>query len=493
MIETRLLTDTDGIGRGDAVLVAFCWKGGPPLSSLATAEEKELEARLVSKGVFDGSAQSAYFVPDHHGGGLLLAGLGDQEKATAESARRTGGKAAALLSENRIAAIVVDGRGVAVSHIVAFLEGVVLGQYRYDAYKKPAEKAPVAVTKADVLVYEESAKAGPAIERAMIACAAANWARDLAHMPSNDLTPTALSGIVRDLAKETGAACDILDEDKLFKLGMNLLIAVSRGSDERATLSILHYTHPEAKKTVALVGKGVTFDTGGISIKPAAGMHEMKYDMCGAAAVLGAMKAIGRLKPKINVVCAVPSAENMTGPDAMTPGEIIKGYNGLTVEIHNTDAEGRLILADALAYVAEKYAPDMMVDVATLTGAVIVGLGHYAAAVMSHNSDIPKRMGAASCATGELIWELPLWQDYVDVMKGTHADLTNASARREAGSITAGGFLSKFAGATPWAHIDIAGTAWGAKGVPYYNGDYVTGWGVRLLTQWLINEAEDAG
>jgi leucyl aminopeptidase len=135
----------------------------------------------------------------------------------------------------------------------------------------------------------------------------------------------------------------------------------------------------------------------------------------------------------------------------------------------------------------------MMVDVATLTGAVIVGLGHFAAAVMSHNSDIPKRMGSASCATGELIWELPLWQDYVDVMKGTHADLTNASARREAGSITAGGFLSKFVGDVPWAHIDIAGTAWGAKGIPYYNGDYVTGWGVRLLTQWLLNEAEETG
>ena len=221
MIETRMLTDTDGVDRGGAVLVAFCWKGGPPLSSLATAEEKELEARLVSRGVFDGSAQSAYFVPDPHGGGLLLAGLGDQEKATAESARRTGGKAAALLSENRVAAIVVDGRGVAVSHIIAFLEGVALGQYRYDAYKKAPEKAPVAVAKADVLVYEESAKAAPSVERAMIACAAANWSRDLAHMPSNDLTPTALGETARDLAKEIGAACEILDEDKLFKLGKN--------------------------------------------------------------------------------------------------------------------------------------------------------------------------------------------------------------------------------------------------------------------------------
>jgi len=218
-------------------------------------------------------------------------------------------------------------------------------------------------------------------------------------------------------------------------------------------------------------------------------MHEMKFDMCGAAAVLGAMRTVVQTRPPINVVCVAPAAENVVGSRAQKPGDIVRAYNGKTIEVNNTDAEGRLILADALAYTVEHYQPDKIVDLATLTGAAIVALGHYAAGVMATDDDLYASLQAAADATGERIWRLPLWDDYSKLIEGTHADLSNIGPAREAGTIVGGCFLKEFVGDTPWAHIDIAGTAWGGKNIPYLNPKHATGYGVRMLSEWIRREA----
>jgi leucyl aminopeptidase len=271
---------------------------------------------------------------------------------------------------------------------------------------------------------------------------------------------------------------------------MNALLGVARGSAQPPRLIILEHHYSDDVKTVALVGKGVTFDTGGISIKPAASMHEMKYDMCGAAAVLCAFMTLAELRPAINVIAVVPAAENMTGDAAQRPGDIVRAYNGKTIEVHNTDAEGRLILADAMAYAVDKYKPAAMVDAATLTGACVVALGFYAAGLFTNNQELADSLIAAGNATGERLWQLPLWPDYEKLIEGTHADLCNIGPR-EGGAISAAAFLKEFVGDTPWAHLDIAGTAWGVKNIPYWSTDHATGFGVRLLTNWVLNQVEE--
>jgi leucyl aminopeptidase len=258
------------------------------------------------------------------------------------------------------------------------------------------------------------------------------------------------------------------------------LVAVSQGSSEEPQLIVLRYAGGGSGPTLGLVGKGVTFDTGGISIKPSAGMHEMKMDMSGAAAVLQAVAAIAELGLEVDLIAVIPSTENMPSGTAIKPGDIITQYNGKTVEVNNTDAEGRLILADALAYAVELGA-ERIVDLATLTGAVLIALGSTYAAVISNDDELAAAVEEAGRTSGELVWRLPLHPEYKQLTTGTVADLTNASAKRKAGTIYAGSFLEEFVGETPWAHVDIAGTAWDV-GRPY-TGDGATGFGVRLVVE----------
>jgi leucyl aminopeptidase len=326
--------------------------------------------------------------------------------------------------------------------------------------------------------------------QAVAVCENANWARDLANRPPNDLTPGQLAFEARSIAEHhTCCDYDFIDEGRMHELGMNALLGVTRGSSEPAKIIVLSYHCVPEAPTLAMVGKGITFDTGGVSIKPAQGMEEMKYDMCGAAAVLGAMRTVVQTRPNINVVCVAPAAENVVGSRAQKPGDIVRAYNGKTIEVHNTDAEGRLILADALAYTAEHYQPNKMVDLATLTGAVLVALGHYAAGVMATDDALYASLQAAADATGERVWRLPMWEDYSKLIEGAHADLCNIGPAREAGTIVGGCFLKEFTGNTPWAHIDIAGTAWGGKNIPYLDPKHATGYGVRLLSEWIRREA----
>ena len=306
-------------------------------------------------------------------------------------------------------------------------------------------------------------------------------ARNLSNQPSNHLTPTLLAEKAEEVAESTGLSCTIFDKATLEEKGFRTLLAVSQGSAEEPRFIILEYTpEGDAQDTVALVGKGITFDTGGISLKSGKGMDEMKHDMSGAAAVLGAMQAIGNLKPDVRVIGIVAASENMPGSTAIKPGDVVTSYGGKTIEIMNTDAEGRLILADALGWTAQ-YQPNGVVDLATLTGAVITCLGHIAAGAMGTDDTLMEKIRKAAEKTHERVWELPLWDDYDEGVKSKVADVQNIGDGT-AGTLAGAAFLKKFAEGYPWVHLDIAGTAWGMKGSTYIP-EGATGYGVRLLVQ----------
>jgi len=466
-----------------------------PWSNRLTDSEIESLKTVVESGQFSAKKQESYTFPTPAGkqGAIVLLGLGAHEDFDAEILRRGAGKMVSSLQTHRLSHVCVDVASDEAIPMEAFIEGIMLAQYDFKTYKSEPENPTTTVDEIDIVTQDEEAldELREGCARAAMMCHNVNWARDLGNTPANHLTPTALAAQASEMAKQTGIKCTILDEAKILSEGLNGIACVSQGSSEEARLIILEYSHEKAEQTLALIGKGITFDTGGISIKPSEGMEEMKFDMCGAAAVLGAMKTIAELKPAVNVIAVVPAAENKTGPEAYVPGDIIKMYNGKTVEVHNTDAEGRMLLADALSYVAEKYKPNAMIDTATLTGAVVVGLGHYAAGIFGNHDGLITDIQVAGDASGERVWPLPLWDDYCRLVEGTHADLCNIGPRGEAGSITAAAFLKNFVGDTPWVHVDIAGTAWGGKHIPYWDPNHATGFGVRLFTQWVLDVSAD--
>jgi leucyl aminopeptidase len=364
--------------------------------------------------------------------------------------------------------------------VAAIVTGTVLADYRFDRYlsSDPSEPPPPRIESLTLLEPDGVAEAA---EAARICAEAQNRARDLQSLPSNVATPSFLGRRAREIASHhEGVSAEVLGRDEIAAKGMGGLVAVSQGTAEEPKLIVLRYAGGGSGPTLGFVGKGVTFDTGGISLKPSASMHEMKMDMSGAAAVLEAVGAIAELKLPLNLIAVVPSTENMPSGTAIKPGDVITQYNGKTVEVNNTDAEGRLILADALAYAVELGA-ERIVDLATLTGAVLIALGSTYAAVISNNDELAAEVEQAGRTTGELVWRLPLHPEYKELTKGTVADLTNAAAKRKASTIYAGSFLEEFVGETPWAHVDIAGTAWDV-GRPYTGND-ASGFGVRLLVE----------
>jgi leucyl aminopeptidase len=308
-------------------------------------------------------------------------------------------------------------------------------------------------------------------------------ARTLGDLPSNICTPTYLASTAQNLAKTFDLTCEILEEAEMDKLGMGSLLSVSKGSIEPPKLISLSYNGNGNTKPIVLVGKGVTFDSGGISLKPGTAMDEMKYDMCGAASVLGTMRAVAEMKLKVNLTIVVPAVENMPAHNASKPGDVIKSMSGQTIEILNTDAEGRLILCDALTYVA-KYNPDVVIDVATLTGAVIIALGKHRSGLMSNEQDLADDIISASKNALDGVWQLPLDEEYDELLKSNFADMANIGGR-EASSVTAACFLARYTQKYRWAHLDIAGTAW-LSGVK----KGATGRPVALLTQFVLDKAE---
>jgi len=432
---------------------------------------------------------------------VLLAGVGKAGEVTAEKLRQAAGTAARLAEKSRFKKLsfaVADDKfvkplqagrkGGYYNLTLALAEGAYLGLYHFDHYKNAdPDETPCRVGELVFLTPSRvrRAAAEKAIDRARKVAAAVTAARDLALHPSNTATPAFLAETARKMAAKTGIICKILGAGEMKKLGMGSLLGVAQGSDQPPKFIILEYFGGKKKQApVVIVGKGVTFDTGGISLKPAAGMGDMKMDMCGGAVTLGALQAAAGLRLPVNVVGLVPAVENMPGGSAINPGDVLRGMSGKTIEVLNTDAEGRLILADALTYAA-RYKPRAVIDLATLTGACVVALGHHAAAVLGSDARLIEKLIQCGMAAGERVWELPLWEEYEKEVKSDIADLKNISAPTAgAGTITGAAFLKAFAGDQPWAHIDIAGTSWCREDRPYVPRG-ATGFGVRLLLNYL--------
>lgn len=419
---------------------------------------------------------------------LLVVGLGKDEPDR-ETFRKVGGtisrKALAHKAET-VFLVLPEELGFSVSEMVESLsEGLVLGSYQFRKYKKPDEEdEPVDLKRVSIYVSPGSSViARKALKRGVAAARAGNSARDMANEPSNVWTPRAFADFARNMAEEFKLDCQVLEKAEMEELQMGGILGVNQGSAQPPKLIALQYRTGKNAPTLLLVGKGITFDSGGISLKPPAGMEDMKYDMCGGAAVLAAMQAIATEKPGgVDVVALVPATENLPSSAALKPGDIIRQYGGRTVEVVNTDAEGRLILADAMAYGVEKYKPAAVVDIATLTGAAIIGLGHHRTGLLANDDDLAAKVLEAGERAGEPLWRLPLAVEYREQLKSEVADLKNIGGR-PAGTITAAAFLQEFVGDTPWAHLDIAGTAWKYTEKSYIPSKGPSGVGARTLLE----------
>ncbi|MEX0856225.1 MAG: leucyl aminopeptidase [Gemmatimonadota bacterium] len=460
-------------------------------------------ARAKSAGDFRGTDDEALLLyrPGSEGSGpvrFLFLGMGNAEGVDEESIRKLAARAVRQAESRRLTSLALhlpEELGIdseAAAHAAA--EGAVLAAWDFREFRSAAGDAdPVSGESSRPVVttfqlHLDSSQDGEAAARGLRTGVAfgegENLARLLQSRPGNIATPTHLADTARDLAKDWGFTVRILGPDELADEEMRALLAVSAGSDEEPRLIVLeHRGGVEGEPPLALVGKGLTFDTGGISIKPALGMEEMKFDMSGGAAVLGAMRAVGALDLPLNIVAVVPSSENLISGKAVKPGDVIRARNGKTVEVINTDAEGRLILADALSFVIDHHAPKAVVDCATLTGACVIALGHQAAAVLGNDEGLVDALRAAGDRSGERCWPLPLWKEYRKQLESPVADMKNVGGR-PAGAITAALFLAEFVGETPWAHLDIAGTAYGDARGPYHRKGAL-GFPTRLLLEWL--------
>ncbi len=455
------------------------------VAGLAQGEELPVEL-AVAPGASDAKAgfkKVAVLYPEG-GARTLVVGLGDPEDLDPERLRLAAAVAArraAALDATSLAWLLPSG-GDPPERAAALVEGTVMAAYRFDRYRSTDDDEPPPRRLERLVVAAPGADAEPielAVRIASVAAEAANRARTLQNLPSNELTPAALAERATEIAAaHERVEVEVLDREAIAAAGMGGLVAVSQGSATEPRLIALRY-HGGGGPVTGLVGKAVTFDSGGISIKPSAGMHEMKMDMSGGAAVLEAFAAIAELGLELELVAVVPATENMPSGTAIKPGDIITQLNGKTVEVNNTDAEGRLILADALTYCVRELGAERLVDLATLTGAVLVALGSTYAALISNDDEWAATVARAGERSGELAWRLPLHPEYKQLTKGKVADLTNAAAKRKAGTIYAGSFLEEFVDDVPWAHLDIAGTAWDTG--RDYVGDGATGFGVRLL------------
>ena len=423
---------------------------------------------------------------------VLVVGLGKQEDFDLEAARQAAGAAARTLQGLKVtqAATILHGAGaggLGIEEVAqAVAEASILACYRFDHYRSrkrnrgetgnrgPRKLAIVELDRTRLTAARRGVRAGAHIAEAVCT------ARDLANHPGSNATPSFVARTARRIARSNGMTCRIIDEAGMKRLGMGALLAVSRGSAEPARFIVLEYNKKAGGRPLVLVGKGITFDSGGLSIKSGSGMEEMKFDMCGAAAVIGAMQAVSALKLNHYVVGLAACSENLLDGHSYKPGDVLTAMNGKTIEIKNTDAEGRLVLADALSYAA-RYKPAGAVDLATLTGACIVALGHHCSGMMGNDEALAEKVRAAGEATGERVWPLPLWPEYREQIKSDIADMKNTGGRA-AGSITAAALLAEFAEPYPWVHLDIAGTAWNGTSKSYVPKGGV-GVGVRLLTQ----------
>jgi leucyl aminopeptidase len=489
----------------------FVFEGGRDAPLLREADGLTAGAisRLFAGGDFAGEPKEAAVLYPPEGAParrLLLLGLGKREKATLESLRRAAGLAAKRARSLRAGTItfVLDDavrtlggappRAGDERAARAIFDACFLAAYEYERYmtkreeeKKKRPGAPdleavrIHAPGADAAALSQAARTAGPLERGVRTC------RDLGNLPGNDGTPRVLADRARAIAAETGLGLEVLERADMERLGMGALLGVAQGSTEPPKLIVLEHRPADVASDgtapVVLVGKGITFDSGGLSIKPADAMEEMKFDKCGGCAVIGAMEAVARLALPIHVVGIVPAAENLPSGTAQRPGDVRRALDGQTIEIINTDAEGRLILADALAYAVSRWKPRAVVDLATLTGAIVVALGGVHAGLFANDEALAGELRCAAAGTGERLWPMPLDDDYDERIKSAVADVKNTGGR-PAGAVTAARFLLKFVKDAPWAHVDIAGTAWTTEERPYLLKG-ATGYGVRLLVEWL--------
>ncbi len=455
----------------------------------------------------DGSIKKAYSLGDFTGkskqstmiycgcnkcsGRILLLGLGVQKDFELDVLRKSAAlavKQADKIKAGSIAICLDVPKSVSPQDKAKVIsEGLVIGRYEYvEQFSEPAGKLGsmkaviVAWNQQDVAPMKKGAKTGIALAEAQ------NYARYLGNKTGAEINPVTLANEARKLARKVGLKCKIFDDKELTSLQMGGILAVGQGSATKPRMIMLEYTGNKSSKSpdVVIVGKAITFDSGGISLKPGAGMHEMKFDKCGGCDAFGIMQAVSSLKLKKNVVALIPSAENMPDSHSYRPGDIIKTYSGKTVEIQNTDAEGRMILCDAISYAVKKLKPKAVIDMATLTGACIISLGHHKAALFSNNDTLVKELVSASETAGEPVWHMPCDRPYADQLKSDCADLRNIGGR-EGGSATAAAFLREFAGEEiSWAHIDIAGVAWTTKPTDIASSG-ATGYIVRTVAEYL--------
>jgi leucyl aminopeptidase len=407
---------------------------------------------------------------------VVVVGLGKTGELTPLLAAEAGGAAVTAVAKDGKAALWTGKLTPALAAAAA--EGAVLRSYRFDRYRTKEKSEDKPRLERITVLAEQSGAAREVFAPARAVAEGVNFARDLVSEPPNVLTPAELAERCRKLG-ELGVTVEVLGPEEMRGLGFRALLGVAQGSVNEPRTVMMRWQGGSGGKPVAFIGKGVTFDTGGISLKPAANMEDMKWDMAGAGAVIGLMAALAGRRAKVDAIGIVGLVENMPSGAAQRPGDVVKTYSGQTVEIINTDAEGRLVLCDLLWYCQENYEPRFMVNLATLTGAIIVGLGHEYAGMFSNNDELAERLSAAGVASGEKLWRMPLAEAYDQLLKSDIADMKNVGGR-PAGSVTAAQFLQRFVNGRPWAHLDIAGTAWATKDLPLAPKG-ATGFGVRLL------------
>ena len=449
-------------------------------------------SRLISTGDFSGKRdQIAVAYPEKRPKRVVLVGLGPQPEMTRGAVRRAAAvaarKATQLKAETLALVLTPEARGGVSPEAVGqmLVEGGAQGAWQFTDLKseeatklKAIEIIAPREERADV---ERGRRVGAALASGHV------LARNLQALPGNVCTPSYLAGIARKLGKAYEHRVTVLGREQMEKAEMGALLAVAQGSEQEPQFITLQYRGAGREPPVCVIGKGITFDSGGISIKPAEKMEEMKYDMSGAAAVLGLFEALGHLKPKVNVVGLIPASENLPSGTAIKPGDIVRGLLGKTIEIINTDAEGRLILCDALAY-ARRFKPACVIDAATLTGSVVIALGHHATGLMGNDDPLVEEVRRAGDLAGERCWPLPLWDEYREQLKSDVADVKNVGGR-PAGALTAGWFLREFVDGFPWAHLDIAGSAWTDADRPDL-AKGPTGTGVRLFAEFVMGRAK---
>lgn len=442
--------------------------------------------RIINSGEFRGKFGSSTLihVGNINADRILLTGLGKKDDITSERIRQAGGKAFSFIKSAGFASIAISLRELdslsaditfKESPSTYFLEGGLLNLYAYERYKKAEDAKEIANI---TILGDEKVIPLKWLETIVDAT---NFARNLVNTPANDMTPSNLAAIASSLSVKN-VKVKILEEKDVQKEGMNAYLSVAKGSAEPSKFIVVNYKGGKGSPYV-LIGKSITFDSGGISIKPAEGMEKMKYDMAGGAATLAIIKAASQLALPLNIIGILPATENLPGGRASKPGDVVTAITGKTVEIINTDAEGRLAIADAIGYAIKYFKPKGIIDIATLTGACKITFGNEAVAMMGNSPELMERLRKASGETYERVWEMPLYEEYKDYIKSDIAHIKN-SGGRDGSLLTAGYFLKEFAGNTPWVHLDIAGTAWNDKDKPYLSKG-ATGIGVRLILNFL--------